>query len=84
MRPDEELWLLEEVPTDEPSELLQVLPEIRQRLAPDATEGELGIRAILDRPEVLSRAWRRHARRPRESHGRRARGVSRRDARRAA
>ena len=54
-----DLWLMEEeLPLDEPSDVLLTLPEIRQLVDPDRDEEELGLRAILDRPEALSRAWR--------------------------
>ncbi len=60
-----ELLFIEELPLDEPSELLRSMPEIRQRLDHAAADDELGLRAVLDRPETLSRAWRRHAISPR-------------------
>lgn len=58
MLDQDDLWLIEEVPIDEPSELLQTLPEIRQCLEPGRpTDGD-GLRAILEHPRALSKAWR--------------------------
>jgi hypothetical protein len=53
-----DLWLMEEdIPLDEPSELLLTMPEIRQLVDPDRPDEQLGLRSILDRPETLSKAW---------------------------
>ncbi len=59
--PDQnDLWLMEEeIPLDEPSELLLTMPEIRQLFDPDPPDEQLGLRSILDRPETLSKAWRK-------------------------
>jgi hypothetical protein len=57
----DDLWLMEELPIDEPSELLNTMPEIRQYLDPDRRDEEGGLRSILERPEALSKAWWRHA-----------------------
>jgi predicted glycosyltransferase len=61
MLDQDDLWLMEELPTDDPAELLRTMPEIRQVLDPDRRDEEIGIRSILDRPEALSKAWWRHA-----------------------
>ncbi len=53
MLDEDDLWLM-----DEPSELLRGLPEIRHCLDPDRRE-EAGLRSVLERPEALSKAWRR-------------------------
>jgi hypothetical protein len=53
-------WLMEEeTRLDEPSELLLTMPEIRQLFDPDPPDEQLGLRSILDRPEMLSKAWRK-------------------------
>ncbi len=66
-----DLWLLEdEAPLDQPAEVLQTMPELRLLADPDPDDDELGLRSILEDPDVLSKAWRRsvHAeRRPRSS-----------------
>jgi predicted glycosyltransferase len=56
MLDQDDLWLMEELPVEEPSELLRTMPEIRQYLEPERTE-EVGLRSILERPEALSKAW---------------------------
>ncbi len=62
MLDQDDLWLLdEELSVDEPSDVLQTMPEIRQLLDPDRHDDELGLRSILDRPETLSKAWWRSA-----------------------
>jgi hypothetical protein len=54
-----DLWLMEEdLPVDEPADVLLTMPSIRQLFDPDRDDEELGLRSILERPEVLSRAWR--------------------------
>ena len=55
---DDDLWLLEEPPSDEPSELFSI-PEIRHHLVRDSLADEVGLRSLLERPEALSKAWRR-------------------------
>jgi hypothetical protein len=68
-----DLWLMEgELPLDEPVDLLQTMPEIRQWVDPERHDEELGLRSILERPDVLSKAWWRSAhakRRLRTSRG---------------
>lgn len=49
----------EDVPEEEPAELLRVMPEIRQYLEPEDTGEGPGLRAILEHPDILTRAWRR-------------------------
>jgi hypothetical protein len=53
---DDDLWLLEEPPIDEPSELFSI-PEIRRHIARDRLEDDVGLRALLERPDALSNAW---------------------------
>ena len=63
----DDLWLMaEELPIDEPADVLRAMPEIRQRVDVDPGDEELGLRSILERPEALSQAWRHsaHAERP--------------------
>ncbi|HLK36314.1 MAG TPA: hypothetical protein VKU41_06140 [Polyangiaceae bacterium] len=53
-----DLWLMEgEVPLDEPADVLEAMPEIRQLVDPDRDDDELGLRSLLEDPEVLSNAW---------------------------
>jgi hypothetical protein len=55
-----DLWLVEEeLPLDEPADVLTAMPEIRQLVDPERDDEELGLRSILERPEALSKAWRR-------------------------
>lgn len=70
---EDDLWWVEEVPPEEPSELLRVMPEIRQYVENDPHDDELGLRSVLDHPEVLSKAWWRQARKRKRhaSHARR-------------
>lgn len=58
---DDDPWLMEELPEDEPAELLRTMPEIRQPLEPARAERDVGLRAILEHPEALSKAWWRQA-----------------------
>ncbi len=54
-----DLWLMEEeLPVDEPADVLLTMPGILQQFDPDRDDEELGLRSILERPEVLSKAWR--------------------------
>lgn len=48
--------LMEELP-EEPT-TLETIPEIRRLVSADRGE-EVGLRAILQRPEALSKVWRR-------------------------
>lgn len=56
----DDLWLVdEELPFDEASDVLETIPEIRQLIDSDLhDERELGLRSILERPDVLSKSWR--------------------------
>jgi hypothetical protein len=60
MLDQDDLLLMDELPIDEP-EPLDAIPEVRHYLEPERWEGEVGLRSILERPEALSKAWRRHA-----------------------
>jgi hypothetical protein len=56
---ENDLWLLEEdIPTEEPSDLLVTMPEMRQWVDPDRPDEPLGLRSLLEYPEALSKAWR--------------------------
>ena len=55
---DDLLLMEEELPVDEPADVLLTMPEIPQLFEPDRDDEELGLRSILERPEVLSKAWR--------------------------
>lgn len=63
---------LEEAIVD-PSELLHTMPELRQYLFPAPPEDEIGLRALLERPDYALRA---PARRP-GKHRRRGSGAGR-------
>ena len=39
---------------EDPADLLRALPEIRHNLAPLARDDELGLRSLLEWPEILS------------------------------
>lgn len=57
----DDLWLMDDEPSiDEPSEVLRAIPGMRKWIDLDRDE-QLGLRAILEQPEVLSRTWRRTA-----------------------
>ena len=78
LAPDD-LWWIEE-PIGEPFDV-STLREIKQRVAQTPWDDELGLRSLLERPDVLSRAWwRENAPRCRRSPGNRQ--SSRRYARR--
>jgi hypothetical protein len=40
-----------------PAELLEDLPEIRQEVAPLPVDDDLGLRALLERPETFVHPW---------------------------
>jgi hypothetical protein len=58
----DELWM-EELPVDDPADLLKTMPEIRLARDPDRRGKEGWLRSILERPEALSKAWRRTGKR---------------------
>lgn len=70
-------WLVEEPALDEPADLLTI-HEIKQRIAREPHDDELGLRALLEMPEAPPSPWwceeqprdRRVARRGRRSRGR--------------
>ena len=71
-----DLWLMdEELPLDEPADVLQTMPEIRQLIDTDRHDDELGLRSLLEHPEALSKAWWRSAHA--ERHHRTAKSVKR-------
>jgi hypothetical protein len=49
-------WFLDEA-VEDPTDLVQVLPEIRQYLAPPPPEEELGLRSLLEQPGHFTHAW---------------------------
>ncbi len=54
----DDLWWMEEPLLDDPSDLLRMMPEIRNRLAPERRDDELGLRSLLEHPEALAtRRW---------------------------
>lgn len=42
---------------EQPTELLRALPEIRHELKPEPGDDDLGLRSLLERPELFSHAW---------------------------
>ena len=74
MQASNELWLVEEAPLEAPPDLM-TLPQVRQHLAHEHHDDELGLRSLLERPEALSHSWWRteHARRRRSPSPRGAR-----------
>ena len=57
----EDMWWVEELEADEPSDLLRTMPEFRQYAAAPLDEEEVGLRSLLDVPEAQSKAWWRNA-----------------------
>jgi hypothetical protein len=49
-------WLVEEPVLDEPADLL-TLPEIKQHIAHEPHDDELGLRALLEMPEAPPSPW---------------------------
>jgi len=62
MRHYDDLLFIEDPTIDDVSDLLQILPEIRQRVSRRRADDGVGLRSLLERPEALSKAWRRSAR----------------------
>lgn len=56
--PDDLSWI-EDLSTEEPSDLFHVFPELRQAADGAPDDGELGLRSLLERPRAQSRAWAR-------------------------
>lgn len=50
------VWLVEEPVLDEPADLLAI-PEIRQHIAHDPHDDELGLRALLEMPDAPPFPW---------------------------
>jgi hypothetical protein len=53
----DDVWLVEELEADEPSELLRTMPELRQYAVAPPDEEDVGLRSLLDAPEAQSKAW---------------------------
>ncbi len=51
------LWLVEEPVLDEPADLLTTIPEIKQHIAHEPHDDELGLRALLEMPEAPPLPW---------------------------
>jgi hypothetical protein len=51
-----DLSLMDE-PAEDPAELLKALPQIRHELAPAPGDEDLGLRSLLERPEVFAHTW---------------------------
>jgi hypothetical protein len=73
MFPPDDLWLTDETFADESVDLLS-LPQIKQHIAHDLDDEELGLRSLLDRPSLAPQTlWDDHEpRAKRASHVRRA------------
>jgi len=70
LRP-EDPWFLDEA-DDDPAELLEALPGIRQYWEPAPTEDDLGLRSLLEHPDYFAHDWwrdqaRRSGRKPAHS-----------------
>ncbi len=50
------LWLVEEFALDEPADLL-TMPEIKQHIAHEPHDDEIGVRALLEMPEAPPSPW---------------------------
>lgn len=57
----DDAWLMD-LSDGEPADAFQTMPELRQWLGPRRPDDELGLRALLERPDVQARSWRRTAR----------------------
>jgi hypothetical protein len=57
---EEPFWMVEDAVMEEPSDLM-MLPEFRQRVDREHHDEDLGLRSLLERPEVLRdiASWRR-------------------------
>jgi hypothetical protein len=42
---------------EDPAELFKALPQIRHELAPAPGDDDLGLRSLLERPEIFAHAW---------------------------
>lgn len=42
---------------EDPSDLFEVLPEIRHEVAPGPADDDLGLRSLLERPEAFRHQW---------------------------
>lgn len=62
MHEEEDLWWAEDAPSFGTSDLFRMMPEIREYVESASTEP--GMRSILERPDVLSKAWHRSEPRP--------------------
>ncbi len=60
----EDLWLVEDTPADDPTDVLS-FAEVRNHLARELNDDELGLRSLLECPEVLRPRTRRARPRPR-------------------
>jgi hypothetical protein len=52
-----DLSFMDEAAEEDPAELLEALPAIRQEVAPARVEDDLGLRSLLERPEAFAHAW---------------------------
>jgi len=55
LRPDDPWFQAEAV--DESGELLKAMPEIRQYVVSAQREEDLGLRALLEQPDIFSHGW---------------------------
>jgi hypothetical protein len=61
-------WFLDEA-VEDPTDLVKMLPEIRQYLVPPPPGEELGLRSLLEQPHHLGRArWRQQASKSQRKH----------------
>jgi hypothetical protein len=52
-----DLTFMDEAVDEDPAELLKALPEIRHEVAPASTDDDLGLRSLLEHPEMFVHAW---------------------------
>lgn len=55
----DDTFSIEELPLDEPWDVLSAMPEIRPYVRPARGDEGGGLRSILEHPRALARAWRR-------------------------
>ena len=60
-------WFLDEA-VDDPTDLVKLLPEVRQYLLPPPPGEELGLRSLLEQPVHRGHPWRREQAGRRRKH----------------
>jgi hypothetical protein len=57
LRPIDVAFMDTDEAQEDPSELLNALPEIRQEVGTTPADDDLGLRSLLERPEAFAHAW---------------------------